>query len=143
MRVTIAALVATALAPCAATVAPASSQARTTICGQIKNGPYATYTSLVTKKKLSGNTWTIFATGVPCAKAMQAAPKILKWWAHAKVDASNHNISGFLFTKENDGHGKSGIAGCKYKTGALANISLVMTGPYTIAQLRRLLHIGP
>ena len=123
--------------------AASPAQPKTTICGQIKHGPRTTYTSPLTKKKLSGTTWTVFSTGVPCSAAMKAAPKILKWWAKAKIDASDYNANGFGCIKESDGHGRAGSAGCTYSKGPpLANIELLMTGSYTVAQLKRLFFIG-
>jgi hypothetical protein len=121
-----------------ATAAPA--KAKTVICGQIKKGPHATYTSLLTHRKLSGTTWTVFATGVPCAKAMSASPAILRWWKTAKVDAYNLKLSGFGCTKESDGHGSSGTIGCTYS--GLKNIELIMTGTASIADLKRMFFIS-
>jgi len=118
---------------------PAASQARTVICGQIKHGPHAAYTSMLTGKKLSGDTWTVFATGVPCPAAMRAAPQILKWWAKAKIGASNFDANGFGCNKESDGRGSAGSAGCAYK--GLSNIELIMTGSYTVAELKRMFFI--
>jgi hypothetical protein len=118
----------------------AAATPKTAICGQIKHGPHAAYTSLVTHKKLSGTTWTVFATGVPCGKALGAAPAILKWWRTAKVDAYNFKLSGFSCTKESDGHGSSGTIGCSYSR--LKNIELIMTGSATIADLKRMFFIS-
>ena len=118
---------------------PAASQARTVICGQIKHGPHAAYTSMLTGKKLSGDTWTVFATGVPCPAAMRTAPQILKWWAKAKIGASNFDANGFGCNKESDGRGSAGSAGCAYK--GLSNIELIMTGSYTVAELKRMFFI--
>jgi hypothetical protein len=132
-----------ALIAVAATTASAAPQAKTKICGQIKHGPHATYTSLLTKKRLSGNTWTVFATGVPCSVALRAAPKILKWFARAKIGASDYDAGGFACNKESDGRGSSGSVGCSYAKGSLANIELIMTGSYTIAQLKKLFFITP
>ena len=120
----------------------ASAAAKTRICGQVKHGPYAAYTQPVNGKKLKGTTWTVFSTGVPCSVAMKAAPKILKWWAKAKVGASNYNAGGFGCNKESDGHGSAGTAGCSYAKGSLANIELMMTGSYTIGQLKQLFFIS-
>ena len=141
-------LAATAIAAVIAAIAslPASpaAQAKTTICGQIKHGPHATYTFRLTNKKLSGNTWTIFSTGVPCSAAMKAAPAILKWWTKAKVDASDYSAKGFGCNKESDDHGSSGTIGCIYAKGksGTPTIELIMTGSYTVAQLKRLFFIG-
>jgi len=111
---------------------------KTSICGQIKHGPHATYTMLLNNKKISGDTWTVFATGVPCAKATQAAPTILKWWRNAKIEG-HFQTGGFACNKEVDRHGSSGSAGCSYK--GLTNIELMMTGSYTVADLKRLFFI--
>ena len=135
-------LIALAVAICAAVASqpvPAASQARTVICGQIKHGPHATYTSMLTRKKLSGDTWTVFATGVPCPAAMRTAPQVLKWWAKAKIGASNFDANGFGCNKESDGRGSAGSAGCAYK--GLSNIELIMTGSYTVAELKRMFFI--
>ncbi len=119
----------------------AAAKPKTVICGQIKHGPHATYTSLLTHKKLSGNTWTVFATGVPCAKAMRGAPAILKWWKTAKVDDYKLKLAGFAgCNKESDGHGSSGTIGCTYS--GLKNIELIMTGSATIADLKRMFFIS-
>ena len=121
------------------TASPAAARAKTKICGQIKHGPHTSYTSLVTRRKLTGTTWTVFATGVPCATAMKVAPAILKWFPTVKVDAYNFKLSGFLCTKENDGHGSSGSIGCHYQ--GLNNIELIMTGSYSIAALKQMFFI--
>jgi hypothetical protein len=50
---------------------------------------------------------------------------------------------GFLCNKESDGRGRSGSAGCTYSKGPpLANIQLMMTGTYSVAQLKRLFFIN-
>jgi hypothetical protein len=139
MRAAIATLIGVALVSFGAANVSAAPQAKTKICGQIKHGPYARYTSLVTHKKLSGTTWTVFATGTPCSAAIGAAPKILKWWAHAKIDTSAQ-IGMFSCTKESDGRGSAGTAGCKAPHG-LDNIELIMTGSLTIAQLKKMFFI--
>lgn len=109
---------------------------KTSICGQIKHGPHAAYTSLLTGKKLSGDTWTVFATGVGCPAALKAAPLILKWWAKAKIE-SHATVAGFTCGKESDGHGSAGSAGClPVKGKPLTNIELMMTGSMSIAQLK-------
>ena len=119
------------------TASPAPA-AKTSICGQIKHGPHATYTGMLTNTKVSGNTWTVFATGVTCSAAMKAAPPILKWWATAKIESSR-TVAGFSCTKESDGHGSAGSAGCTPLHGKpLANIELIMTGSMSTAQLKAL-----
>jgi len=132
------AIAAGALVAGVAAQAGSAARPRITICGQIKHGPQVTYTTLITRRRLSGSTWTVIATGVPCAKAMAAAPVILRWWRTARIKGSVQNIAGFeLCNKESDNHGSSGSAGCVYK--GLANVELVMTGPVSIAQLKQLL----
>jgi hypothetical protein len=118
--------------------AAAAPAAKITLCGQL-SGPHATYIGQLTGKKLSGSRWTVIATGVPCTTAMKAAPAILRWWAQARVDASSGGTlaGGYTCTKENDGHGSSGSAGCVLTKGNSQTIQLYMTGPYTIAQLKQ------
>jgi hypothetical protein len=141
MRTFLIAVAALAVAAGASTAAPAApAKPKTVICGQVKHGPHAAYTSLLTHKKLSGTTWTVFATGVPCAKAMGTAPAILRWWRTAKIDAYNLHLHGFGCTKESDGRGSSGTVGCTYS--GLNNIELIMTGSATIAELKRMFFIS-
>jgi hypothetical protein len=129
------AVIGAVIATSASVATSALTTSKTKICGQIKHGPRAAYTSLATHVKLSGTSWTVFATGVPCAQALKSAPVILKWFPTVKVGASNFQTGGFACNKEDDGHGKSGSVGCSYK--GLSNIELIMTGPYSIAQLKQ------
>ena len=115
-----------------------SLKPKTKICGQIKHGPYASYRSLLSGKTIKGTTWTVFSTGIPCKTTMKVAPAVLKWWKTAKVDG-HKTVKGFLCGKENDGKGHSGTTGCvPTKSGypALSNFELIMTGKYTLAQIR-------
>ena len=124
---------------------PASpAKPKTVVCGQIKAGPHVTYTTLVSHQKLSGSTWTVFATGVPCAKALSTAPSILRGWAKTAIGHVLFAGSGFTCTKESDGHGSAGSSGCAYNgpDHGLDNIELIMTGPYGVAQLKALYGIG-
>ena len=117
---------------------------KTVICAQLKNGPHATYTMQLNRKRLNGTTWTVFATGVPCQKALTAAKVILKAWPQAKIDGDVYTGNGFGCTKESDGHGSAGTVGCSYNgpDHGLDNIELMMTGPYTIAQLKTMFYIS-
>lgn len=126
------------LAGLAAGVGMAAPTAMIQLCGQLK-GPYASYTSRFTGQKLTGSRWTVIANSAPCAEAMRAAPAILKWWARARVGQSSRGTlaGGYTCTKENDGHGRSGSAGCILTKGT-GGLQLYMTGKYTIAQLKRL-----
>jgi hypothetical protein len=121
----------------------ASATAKTVICSQIKNGPHAAYTFALNQKKLSGSTWTVFATGVPCKVALATAPAILKWWAKAKIGAYDFKQNGLSCTKEQDAHGSSGTTGCAYSKGSGSNIELMMTAAYTIPQLKQMFYISP
>ena len=127
------------LAGLAAGPGTAARTAKIQLCGQLK-GPYASYTGRLTGQKLTGSRWTVIATGIPCAKAMRAAPGILKWWAKARVDQSSPGTlaGGYACTKESDGHGRSGSAGCILTKGTGQTVQLYMTGKYTIEQLKRL-----
>jgi len=137
-RLLTATAIVSSLVAIAVQAAPAATP-KTAICGQIKNGPHATYTGQLTQRKVSGTTWTVFATGVRCVSAMHAAPAILRWWAKAKVGSLPFRTAGFSCNKESDGHGSSGSSGCSYK--GLSNIELIMTGPYSIAQLKQMFFI--
>jgi hypothetical protein len=120
-------------------VATGAPGAKIQLCGQLK-GPYASYTGRFTGQKLTGSRWTVIATGVSCAKAMKAAPAILKWWAKARVGESSSGTlaGGYTCTKESDVHGRSGSAGCILSKGTSQTIQLYMTGRYTLAQLKRM-----
>ncbi len=113
-------------------------------CSQIKNGPYAAYTSAL-GHHLKGRTWTVFANGgVPCSVATKLAPTVLTWWA-ANKGGGALILPGWSCSRDRDraysGNGySSGGAGCvTSKYGANGNISIRMTGPYTLAQLRALI----
>jgi hypothetical protein len=131
----ITAVAAVAVAAQAASAAPP----KTFLCTQIKNGPHASYTMQTNNKRVSGTTWSVFATGVSCSTATKAAPTLLKLWAKAKVDAS-FSAKGFLCTKERAINGSSGTAGCIYS--GLNNIELMMTGSLTVAELKQMFFIG-
>jgi len=77
---------------------------------------------------------------VPQGSDRGVAPAVLRWWKTAKVD-SHTTVQGFLCSKENDGKGHSGSSGC-IPTGRgypkLSNFELIMTGRYTLAQIRAL-----
>ena len=144
MHVCVISAVALAATLAAIALQPAAPAApKTVICGQIKNGPHATYIQPVNHKKLTGTTWTVFATGAPCAAALRTAPAILKWWATAKIGASNFDQNGFSCNKESDGHGSAGTTGCYYSKGTNnPNIELMMTAAYTIPQLKAMFYIS-
>ena len=138
-RAVILGAVVAALAALVVESASATPEAKITLCGQ-RSGPRTTYVTPLTKRKLSGSRWTVIATGVPCSRALEAAPAILRWWGKAAVGSSSSGTlaGGFTCTKERDGHGSSGSAGCVATKGAGQIVQLYMTGPYTISQLTKL-----
>ena len=141
MRTTIAlTAVAVSLAALVAASATAAPTLSITHCSQIKNGPYAAYTSAL-GHKLKGRTWTVAVrNGLPaCSVATKLAPSVLKWWAKAKP-GDGTVLQGFACSKDKDraysGSGNSsGGAACLKGN---AYFSVQMTGPYTLAQLKQL-----
>jgi len=144
MRTSLLAIALTAaLGAAAAPALAAPAAGKTKICGQVKHGPKAAYAFPLTHKTLSGTTWTVFSTGVPCPVATKTTPAILRWWAKAKVGAYDFEANGLSCNKEDDGHGKSGTIGCSYAKGPpLANIELIMTGSNSVAQLKQMFFIS-
>jgi hypothetical protein len=138
MTLTLAAIIAcSAAASTGATAAPALT---ITHCSQIKNGPYTAYTSAL-GHHLKGRNWTVAVhNGSPsCAIATKLAPTVLEWWARAKI-GDGTTIQGFACSKDRDraysGSGtSSGGSACLKGT---AYFSVTMTGPYTLAQLKKL-----
>jgi hypothetical protein len=124
----------------AAMQATAAPTLAITHCSQIKNGPYAAYTSAL-GHHLKGRTWTIAVhNGNPsCAVAAKLAPSVLNWWARAKI-AEATVIQGYSCSKNRDrGYSGSGVSsgGAACLKGN-AYFSVTMTGPYTLAQLKKL-----
>jgi hypothetical protein len=128
------------LAAATATAASAAPALSITHCSQIKNGPYTAYTSAL-GHQLKGRTWTVAVhnQNPTCALATKLAPSLLAWWAKAKI-ADATVIQGYSCSKNRDrgysGKGtSSGGAACIKGS---AYFSIQMTGPYTLAQLKRL-----
>jgi hypothetical protein len=145
MRTIIATTAAATLAAAVVGSASAAPTMRHAVCGQIKNGPYADYTSVL-GHHLKGRTWTVFVNGgIPCTVAMKSAPTVLKWWK-ANNGGGATLIPGFACSRDQDrgysGTGtSSGGAGCLADAGRYgpnANFTIRMTGPYTLAQLKSL-----
>ena len=93
-----------------------ASAAEIKICGQIKHGPRTTYISTALHKKLSGSTWTVFATGVPCSLAMSNARPILRWFAKAKVGATDYRANGFGAPRRRTATGNPDASGATTRT---------------------------
>lgn len=117
------------------------------ICGQIKNGPHASYWSVVTGiKEKDGTTWTVLSTGVDCGFTINASKKLLPVWAHAKLGAKLP-FAGYacvkMIDKSYSGTGTSSGGGSCRKGSAPATtifdpgtFAFRMTGTYTIAQIK-------
>jgi hypothetical protein len=146
IRLALALLVATAGATAVGT-AGGAAPANARICGQIKNGPHASYWSVVTGiKEKDGTTWTVLATGVDCGFATNASKKLLPVWAHAKLGAKLP-FRGYacvkMIDKSYSGTGTSSGGGSCHKGSAPATtifdpgtFAFRMTGNYTIAQIK-------
>jgi hypothetical protein len=122
------------------------------VCGQIRTGPYASFSSsLVTGLKLKGTTWTVVATGLPCATAMKATPRLLRQWAKAKIGAPLA-LSGMHCLKLTDraygGPGESsGGFVCGSQTGtpylfAPKTFAARMTGGWSVARIKQTFGLG-
>ncbi len=115
------------------------------ICGQIKHGPYAVYRRA--GRTVKGRTWTVIAVDAPCGVSMRLAPKVLRWWAKAKVGATgslNEGRHDWLVCKKPDA-GDLGFpaAACGFvdpSYSAHADLAILMTGKKTVAQVRKLIH---
>jgi len=76
-RISLLLAVAALLVPIAASASTARGGSK--ICGQ-KHGPYTAWTDVTPFGKFhyKGSTWTIFASGVTCSRAMAMAPAMLR-----------------------------------------------------------------
>lgn len=149
MRAGIALLLAAgALAAGTASIDAASRPAapNTKVCTQIKNGPYASYLSLVSGIKSKGTTWTVMVTGVPCSYAVGQTPGLLKQWSKAKLGA-RLQLAGAVCVKMIDaaysGQGQSSGGfmchrGSSPPTSVFGQNTFAAreTNPYTIAQIK-------
>jgi hypothetical protein len=146
-------LVAALAAALSLAAAQADAASATKICGQIKNGPRASYWSLVSGiKQKGGTTWTVLATGVPCGKAVTGSKKLFAQWKTAKLGAPL-KLAGFTCVKmidaSYDGKGKSSGGGlCHVGTTPSSSVfspntfAFRMTGSYTVAQIKAFFHIS-
>ena len=140
MRIAIATIAAAAVAAAVVVSSAATPTLKITHCSQIKNGPYAAYTSAL-GHKLRGRTWTVAVrNGLPaCSVATKLAPSVLNWWAKAKP-GDGTVLQGFACSKDKD----RAYSGSGYSSGGAACLkgnayfSVQMTGPYTLAQLKKL-----
>jgi hypothetical protein len=131
----------------------ANAASGTKICGQIKNGPHASYWSLVSGiKQKDGTTWTVLATGVPCGKAIVGSKQLFGQWKKAKLGAPL-TLAGFACVKmvdsSYDGKGKSSGGGlCHVGSTPATSVfssntfAFRMTGKYTMAQIKAFFHLS-
>ena len=146
-------LVAALAAALALTPAHAGAASATKICGQIKNGPHASYWSLVSGiKQKGGTTWTVLSTGVPCGKAIAGSKTLFAQWKTAKLGAPL-TLAGFTCVKmidsSYDGKGKSSGGGLCH-VGSTPGTSVFspntfsfrMTGAYSAAQIKAYFHLS-
>ena len=126
-------------------VASEAVKPKSKICGQIKHGPYAAYRRA--GHRVRGTTWTVVAIDAPCRVSMRLAPQVLRWWAKAKLGATvslNEGRRDWLVCRKPDA-GTLGFpaAGCGFVDPSYsthADIAILMTGKYTVAQVRKIIH---
>jgi len=127
---------------------PAAAPAATKVCTQLTGAalPHASYLSVVSGVKSTGNTWTVLATGVPCSDAVRQAPGLLARWAKAKLGATIP-WPGYtclkMVDRTYDGAGaSSGGLVCHKGAGAPASVfgpatfAVRETAPYSIPQVK-------
>jgi len=140
MMLAVALVIALGVAVSSALAAPA----KTTICYQLKNGPYASWKlpAAVAKsagipRDVKGTTWTAFATGVGCQS--QAAARSLL----AKYPAARKTVTGYIkpplagFSLCSTGNAEVACGGKN-----LSQFTLLESGSYTLAQIRQLAATG-
>ena len=152
MSVRVALVLALVSAFLASVGAQAAPGAATKICGQIKNGPHASYWSKVSGvRQKDGTTWTVLATGVDCAKALSSTKRLFPAWQRAALGA-RLPLAGYTCVKMIDssysGTGKSSGGGlCHVGTTPATSVfssrtfAFRMTGVYTIAQIKAFFHL--
>jgi hypothetical protein len=131
-----------------ASSAPAGRSAApgTRVCGQIKNGPYASYLSSVSGIKSKGTTWTVLATDVPCSFALAQTPALLKQWAKAPLGGSLRLTGATCLKMTDGGYSGTGTSSggfvCHRGAGAPTSVfgartfAARETNPYTIPQIK-------
>jgi hypothetical protein len=86
-------------------------------------------------RTLTGTTWTVFATGAPCATAMKYGPQLLSFWtAHHKDFKPLHLPGGWMCSADHD-QGVSGSGGVGCVDTSADTIQLNMYGNHSLAQL--------
>jgi len=137
---------ATALAATVAAGAPGATSAQFTICGQVKHGPAADWllspkvaSALRVSRHVAGTTWTVLAERVPCTVAMKDTPALLRLWAKTSGTRLAPGPKGWVCGRVG-GTGKASPGGACTKGGA--DFAFIESGPYSIAQIKRLAATG-
>jgi hypothetical protein len=126
--------------------AAGSAAVRIQVCGQ-KRGPSTSWsTSLpgIGTYRFKGSTWTVFATGGPCASALAAAPGLLRQWPKTAI-GKRLTLKGWVCTKTRNtaysGKGSSS-GGIVCAARPAKSIDVLMLAPYTLAQIRQVAATG-
>ncbi len=144
MRLTLALTALAAILSMLAAQAAATPAAKTQVCYQIKNGPYASWklpapiaSSLGVPREIKGTTWTAFATGVACPSATSARALLAKYPAARKTLSGSIRppLKGFNLCATS-----LGSVGCVGKN--LRTFTILETGKYTLAQIKQLAATG-
>ena len=137
---------ATVLAATLAAGAPGGTSAQLTICGQVKHGPAADWQlspnvarALGVSRHVAGTTWTVLAEGAPCKVAMKDTPALLRLWAKASATRLAPGPTGWICGRVG-GTGKGSPGGACTKGGT--DFAFIESGPYSIAQIKRLAATG-
>jgi hypothetical protein len=124
-----------------AAAAPAATSTRA--CGQITHGPYANWVVKAPAQpqlRLTGTTWTVFATGrISCTAAMKIGNTLLTRYRAAR-ERSGGAIKPALKGFDVCGT-KPGQASCHDLRDA-SNITLFETGTYSLAQVKQFVAAG-
>ena len=130
-----------ALGVLAGSAIAAPTVTKTRVCGQVTHGPYANWVVPAQPPlRMVGTSWTVFATGqVGCAAALRVGRTLL-----AKYPAARKTSTGAIkpALKGFDRCGTApGRANC-YDLGRSSTVTLLETGTYSLAQIKRLVASG-
>jgi hypothetical protein len=145
MRRTVAVAAVAGIAACLAVAATAAPAAQSTICGQIKHGPYLKWTLTLPGRQpihLHGRTWTVVATGaVPCRTAMAIGRMLLRKLP-ASLKTVTHRITpvprGFSICSSESRDGNVSCYDLKHDR----NVTLWQTDPLSLAQVKQIAATG-
>jgi hypothetical protein len=129
----------------------ASSTAKLTVCGQIKNGPAhdwsfprATANQLGIPTRVKGTTWTVIVDSVACAFAMKHTRTLLAEWPKATPGRRmTSGPSGWTCAKDvGFGSAGKGSPGGSCLKPPRSLFTFLGTGPYSLAQVKQLAATG-